>query len=148
MINDFDMSQLAFGAATRARIDANSAQQEADIERQRARTAEAALRNVTTDADLERKVRGLGIEKERLLSSVQYMQGRLDQRDASIIERDKIIYEWMHSNEAFRRLAKQYGKVLGISDDQVQKDYVDQVVNLEEEDPKFSNTGLGKKLLR
>ena len=148
MSNDFDMSQLGFAAATRARIESNQSKQEADEERNRAWRAEAALRNATTDADLQRKVRGLGVEKERLLSSVKYMQAQLAQKDASIIERDKIIYEWMHSNEAFRGLAKKYGKVLGISDDQVQKDYVDQVVNLAEEDPKFSNTGLEKKLLR
>ena len=80
MSNDFDMSQLAFGAATRARIDANSAQQEADEERNRAWRAESALRNATTDADLERKVKGLGIEKERLLSTVDYMQAQLAQK--------------------------------------------------------------------
>ena len=137
MINDFDMSQLAFGAATRARIDANSAQQEADVERQRARTAEADLRNVTTDADLQRKVRGLGIEKERLLSSVAYMQDQLKQRDENLIE-------WMHSNAAFRRVARQYGKKAGPSDDQRQADYDGHVVDVSEEDPEFANTKLAQ----
>ena len=138
MSNDFDMSQLGFGAATRARIDANSAQQEADVERQRARTAEAALRNITTDADLERKVRGLGIEKERLLSSVAYMQDQLKIRD-------ELLLEWMHSDEAFRRLSKQYGKKAGLSDDQRQADFDQHVIDISEENPKLANTKLAQR---
>ena len=137
MSNDFDLSQLGFGAATRARVDANNAQQDADGERQRARTAEAALRNITTDADLQRKVRGLGIEKERLLSSLAYMQEQLKERDEALID-------WMHSNEAFLRLARQYGKKAGVSDAKRQADYDEHVINISEEDPKFANTQLAQ----
>lgn len=138
MSNEINMSQVGFGAATRARIDANHAQQEADEERRRAMLAEAALRTSSTDKDLERKVRGLGLQNETLSNSVNYLQAQLAERDA-------MLAEWMHSTEAFRRLARQYGKKLGVTDEQRAEDYANHVADLAEEDPKFANTKLAKE---
>jgi hypothetical protein len=58
----------------------------------------------------------------------------------SLAERDEIIVDWMHTNEAFKRLARQYGKDLGVKDEQRQKDLDAHVLDIVEEDDKFKNT--------
>ena len=138
MSKDMNMSLVGFGAATQARIETNHAQQEASEEKQRALAAQSALRNITTDKDLERKVRGLGIEKDILTNSVENLRKQLAERDALLIE-------WMHSTEAFRRLARQYGKKIDISDDQRRDDYLSHALDISEEDIKFSETDVAKK---
>jgi hypothetical protein len=39
-----------------------------------------------------------------------------------LAQKDDLLKEWMHSNEAFKRLARKYGKKLGVSDEQRQMD--------------------------
>lgn len=138
MSNDMDMGIIGFGAATRARIETNRAQQIADEERRKAIAAQAALANATTDRDLERKVRVLGQDRQLLEGANAYLKQQLEERDA-------ILAEWMHSTEAFRRLARQYGKKIGIADEQRAKDYNAHALDIAEEDPKFANTNLAKK---
>ena len=61
---------------------------------------------------------------------------------AEIVSRDLMIRDWMHSNEAFRRLQKTYGNKLGLSDEQRQDNYDQVVLSIAEEDQKFANTDL------
>lgn len=60
----------------------------------------------------------------------------------AIAERDEIITSWMHSNETFKRLARGYGKNLGLTDEQRILDYREMVLNLVEEYPQYKNTSL------
>ena len=138
MSNDANMALLAQGAATQARIETNHAKQEADEARRRAMYAEAALSNATTDRDLEHRVAVLVSERDLFRLSAEHLQQQLD-------ERGILLMEWMHSNEAFRRIAKQYGKKLGLTNETRQADYAEHLLNAAEEDPKFANTKLGKE---
>lgn len=84
----------------------------------------AALRNAVK---AEKKAEALEEQNSQLL--------------AAVAERDAIILEWMQSNEAFKRLARQYGKELGVPDEQRQKDFDEHLLDIAEEDPeKFANT--------
>lgn len=75
----------------------------------------------------------------RLLDQVD----KADQALATALaEKDALILEWMHSNEAFKRLAKSYGKKLGVSDEQQVTDYREEVVDVSEENPKFAKSDL------
>jgi len=58
-------------------------------------------------------------------------------RDAAIAEKDALILEWMHSNEAFKRLATQYGNKLGVTDEQRTEAYQKNILDAADEDPKF-----------
>ena len=138
MSNDFNLSLLNSGIATRAIVGANNARQEAGEQRMRAFAAEAALANVTTDRDLQRKVRMLGDRASFLKASNEHLTQQLAERDA-------LITEWMQSSEAFRRLARQYGKKLGVTDEQRQIDCDAHVMNTADEDPKYAKTNLTKE---
>ena len=65
---------------------------------------------------------------------------------AGIVSRDLMIRDWMHSNEAFKRLQKNYGNKLGVTDEQRQSDFEKAVLDISEEDPKFANTNFVKGL--
>ena len=138
MSKEMNATLLGYGAATQARIETNRANQAADEDRRRAIYAEAALANVTTDADLERQVAALAKERNIFLASSLNLKEELDRSNASITE-------WMHSNEAFRRLAKQYGKKLGLSPEQRQADFARHLLDAAEEHPELAKTELGKK---
>jgi hypothetical protein len=58
----------------------------------------------------------------------------------AIKEKDALILEWMHSNEAFKKLARQYGKKLGVTDEQRQQDFDQAVVDVSVENPKYAKT--------
>lgn len=138
MSDDFSLSQLNSGNATRAIVDANNARQETDEQRRRAILAEAALANVTTDRDLERKTKQLVNQVRILTASNEYAKQQLAASEATLME-------WMHSTEAFRRLARQYGKKLGVTDGERAADYASQVVTVAEEDPKFAATNVANE---
>lgn len=59
---------------------------------------------------------------------------------AALAMKEALLKEWMHSNEAFKRLARKYGKKLGVSDEQRVNDYDDVVLEIAEEKPEFADT--------
>lgn len=61
---------------------------------------------------------------------------------AALEERDSLLTEWMHSSEAFKLLARQYGKALNLSDEQRTEDLRWQIIFAAERDPRFANTKL------
>lgn len=72
-------------------------------------------------------------QNEQLISDSQQW------RDAVAL-RDSIILEWMHTNEGFKRLAREYGKRLGVTDEQRQADFDNHLLDIAEEDPDFAKT--------
>lgn len=83
-------------------------------------------------------------EYEAMLAQkqVEVLKHELRLKDAALREKDVLIVEWMHSNEAFKQLARQYGKKLGVTDEQRQNDLDEKVIDVAEEDAKFANTKL------
>lgn len=73
------------------------------------------------------------------------LQEKVAALEASVAEKDAMITEWMHSHEAFRRLAQQYGEKLEMTDEQRLNARNNTLVNVAEEDPKFANTKIGAK---
>ena len=139
---DIGMQNLlnGYGAAQQARAEADLARQRAAIEEQRtsdaerrASDAEARASRVSTDADLKRRTKEAIAGKLNALDDV-------DRLEKALADRDAIITEWMHSNEAFKRLARQYGKKLGVTDEQRQNDFDENILDVAEENPTFANT--------
>ena len=86
---------------------------------------------------------------EEAIYARQKMQGELDAARENnevllkaIKERDEIITEWMQSNETFKRLTRQYGKKLALTDEQRVVDYNETVLDLAEENPEYKDTKL------
>ena len=63
----------------------------------------------------------------------------------SLEMKEALLKEWMHSNEAFKRLARKYGKQVGVSDEQRKVDFNEEIVSAAEEDPTYSETQLAAK---
>jgi len=79
------------------------------------------------------KKQALQKQNEQLISESQQWR-------EAIAERDAIILEWMQANESFKRLAREYGKKLEISEEQQAIDVAEHVLDIAEEDPNFNNT--------
>lgn len=89
-------------------------------------------------ADLQSQIAAKEIVLAKWVSAVT-------ERDQLLAEKDALILEWMHSNEAFKHLARQYGKVLGKTDDERVKNFREALVESAEENPNFANTEIGAK---
>lgn len=63
----------------------------------------------------------------------------------AIAKRDEVMTSWMHSNDTFKRLAREYGKKLGLTDEQRSADYNQMILDVAEEEPKYKNTSLMAK---
>ena len=81
-------------------------------------------------------------EIEFLASKASLLELKLKEKDDLIKEKDDLILEWMHHDEAFKRLARNYRKKLGKSDEEVQLDFENSIIEVAEENPKFNNTRL------
>ena len=57
-------------------------------------------------------------------------------------DRDECIVEWMHANEAYKRLYQKYAKRLGIDKETRSKDVAAEIVSAAEENPSFGQTRL------
>jgi len=68
------------------------------------------------------------------------LQEKVAALEASIVEKDALLLEWMHMNEAFKRLAGKYATKSSIPQSQLRVDLDEQILNTAEEDPQFVNT--------
>lgn len=119
-------------------------------------------------SDLKKKVQALEAERNRIANSLRIANGaaqdsvdalraaeealvkaneKLEKRGAAIIERDSLLKEWLLQSEACRRLAKSYGRAQGRTEDEIQSDFDQQVLNVVEEDPSYAETSLNKKVI-
>jgi hypothetical protein len=71
---------------------------------------------------------------------VAMLEKALGDANAALAHKDALLKEWMHSNEAFKRLARKYGKHVGVSQEQWQNDVDDVVLEVAEEKPEFADT--------
>lgn len=122
---------------TRMLGDAQSRALESESQRHSAVSAKHASDMAKQRA--EREAREAKAKNVELANELQQVKQQMAQ---SMSEKDALILEWMHSNEAFKRLARQYGKQLDISDETRKADFANAVVDVAEEEPKFTNTEL------
>ena len=108
----------------------------AESERQQLKARQAARDNDDLSYNLNVAYAGWSKQTKRADAEAK----RADELALALAERDAIILEWMQSNEAFKRLARQYGKELGVTDEQRQKDWDEHLLDVAEEDPDFANT--------
>ena len=130
---------VGLGAATQARTEANLAEQrahEAEMEAFRVKTA--ASRN-KSDEELRKDAAAAKDKASRLESNNEYLREQLKEKDA-------LILEWMHSNDAFKQLARQYGMKLGVTDEQRREDFQDKVLDLADDDPSYKTSRLTDKV--
>lgn len=128
---------FARSAATRANTAANQARNDALAAASKAQAARSMDRS-----DLA----AMRIRLEKSEAQLAEKEALLAEKNRLIIERDGVIREWMHSNDTFRALARKYGRLLGLTDDQRQADYDEEVLNMSEEDPEYQDTRLLKKV--
>lgn len=110
---------------------ANEANQRAQSADQRAASAAldaatANSRRIKTDATLQK-------ERDEAVSLSNNLLKSLGEKDA-------LILEWMHTNEAFKQLAKKYRAELGIGAEAHQLEFDDQILKTAEANPKFQQT--------
>ena len=137
-MTDMNNMVMGMGIAVRARAEADMADQRAHQAEMRALEAEANVPKGSTDRDLKRKVAEFASAKNIAESVVESQRREIEAMDA-------LILEWMHSNEAFKRLALKYGKQVGRSEEEQAAERVELIIDISEEDPKFSNTKLTAK---
>ena len=73
---------------------------------------------------------------------IEFLAKKARLLELELKEKDDLILEWMHHDEAFKRLARNYRKKLGKSAEEVQLDFENSVIEIAEENPKFNNTKL------
>jgi hypothetical protein len=56
--------------------------------------------------------------------------------------KEALLLEWRHSDASFRKLAKTYGKRLGISDEERAADFQQAIVDIAAEHPQFVSTNI------
>lgn len=128
---------FARAAATRANIAANKAKSEAINAANRAQAARSSDRSALAE---------MKIRLEKSEAQLAQMEAQIAEKSRLIAERDSIILEWMYSNDTFKSLARKYGRKLGLSDEERQADYDEEIINRSEEEPKYKNTELLKKV--
>lgn len=114
--------------------------------------------NATMQQEKAARIEGSAIERERAevekravqdqalrqsmasRSRVAMLEKALGDANAALAMKEELLKEWMHSNEAFKRLARKYGKKLGVSDEQRQNDFEDCLLEAAEEKPEFAET--------
>lgn len=129
---------FGFAAADTARTEAETAQNAARAANARAQEAEFALMVAKTDKDLKRQLNSMQI---RLASAQSYS----DSIESQLKEKNRLLTEWMHCSEAFKRLSHKYAKVVGLNPEQVIADADQEILNVAAEDPQFNDTEIGAK---
>lgn len=116
--------------------------QVSDLKRQQAILDRMDANNSSKEGSSELKSK---LEMER----DHHRQSRIELQEArdALAMKDELLKEWMHSNEAFKRLARKYGKKLGVGDEQRQIDLDDCVIESAEEKPEFQETKVYKETI-
>jgi hypothetical protein len=129
------------------------AQAEAEAMASKARLASEQAAAATrlaqnTNAQDRQIISALRREVEAQQNKALETQIALEAAQRALQERDHIMKDWMHSNDAFKTLARKYGKKLGVTDEQRQEDYFEAVLDVAEENPAYDSTPLKEKAKR
>lgn len=75
-----------------------------------------------------------------------HLRGALHKAEMESAEKDALIFEWMQTNEAFKLLARKYGKQLGMTDEQRQADFDKQILDMAAENPDYEKTRVTERV--
>lgn len=137
--NDVNNFTLGLAIAGNAQIDADNANRRAADAENRAMLAELESAGKTTDRDLERRLEDANKSERSALLIADILKNELAKKNALLID-------WMHSSDAFKRLARQYGTKLGVTNDQRDQAFGQCIIDVAEENPQFKNTSLMGKV--
>lgn len=126
---------------------------QASLAAQRARDEAAKAAKAKQDAERAKTASGLNANARandaRTIEVLKKEAAEKDQKMEAIAtalkSQQELVLEWMHNSEAFKKLARDMGKKLGMTDEERQAALMEAVVDVAEEDPLFQNTELGKK---
>lgn len=121
--------------AHNATMEAIAARSKASAAQRAARISDSGSLHLT---ELKKKQEELERAQATIVAEKQAnaeLHQKVDKLIASLAERDEIIVDWMHNNEAFKRLARQYGKELNKTNEQRQNDLDQHVLDIAEEQP-------------
>ena len=82
---------------------------------------------------------------DAIVKEVRKIQAENAELKNYISEREQLLTEWMHNNEACKRLARKFGKQLGLTPEEVTKEFSAQALDIADEDPSFANTELTQR---
>lgn len=135
LINGLIAQNSALHQVVKAKVEGQDlARQSARDAEHDSRQAQDQIRHLKTQEFLnELQQRDLRAYANRMEAENKILQ-------EAVAERDAIILEWMQSNEAFKRLALQYGKNLGLDKEHIQNELDENFLDIAEEDPDFANT--------
>jgi hypothetical protein len=131
-----------FEQARSANLGVSLAQQEASAAQSKARLAEDSARAATARA-------GAGSANDRNIISalrrqVEAEQGKTLQAVLEAQELRRVMTEWRHSHEVYRRLAKHRGIQLGLSEEERVLMADETAIDIGETDPQFAETDVFK----
>lgn len=99
------------------------------------------LRRAKDDAyEAERALSKERSSKQAIQKQNEQLINESQQWREAIAERDAIILDWIQLNEGYKRLAREYGKKLGVTDEQRQNDFDNHLLDIAEEDKNYENT--------
>jgi hypothetical protein len=129
------------GNAAAAQNQAHNASMEAIEARSKASAAQRASRLSDSDAmfaweEVKKKQRELEASRETVIA----LQKKVESLMLAIAERDKVTKEWMLTTEAFKRLAREYGKSLNLTAEQRQQNLDQRILDIALEDPTYAST--------
>ena len=133
-------------AGLQSAIAQGEAEAAASKARLAAEQAAAATRAAQSGSSHDRQIISAlrsAVEAEQKISLER--QIALEATQKALQEKNDLLLEWMHSNDAFKKLVGQYGKKLGLTDEQIKSDRKEAVLDLAEEDPRYQATKLSQK---
>jgi hypothetical protein len=129
------------GNAAAAQNQAHNASMEAIAARSKSSAAQRAARSADSDAmfaweEVKKKQRELETYRETVIE----LRKKVESLMLAISERDKVTLGWMHTHEAFKRMAREYGKSLNLTVEQRQQDLDRHILDIAQEDSTYANT--------
>lgn len=117
----------------RKNSDLTDAIAEADRARQEGLTASRRA------SSANRKARDLEEENDKLRKLVE-------EQNIALVDKNRLIVEWMHGSQSFKTLAKKYAKDLALSQEIFTSDLDEIIVETARENPLFSDTKVLKSV--
>ena len=135
--------------AIKTRSDAHDALLEAQSKKGKSPAEDKNLIKVLERSNelLKKQKMDAYLENSESMRKVEEVSNSLAVAKEAVAERDVLILDWMHSNQAFKSLAIKFGRKAGLSDAEIVEEYNNAVLDVAEEDPKFEGTNLVKKVV-
>ncbi|QYG04046.1 hypothetical protein [Massilia sp. NP310] len=129
---------ILFEESRSANLRAGLAQADAAAAESKARMTQEQLNMMTQQASSNES------HNRQLISSlrkhVDTLNEKLLQQTIANQKLERLLTEWRHSHEGFRRLAREFASRLGLGEVERQRIFLEMLLNVAEDDPSFANT--------